>query len=317
MKIDPEYEAVLDFLPALDLADVHAVRAQMDAMREARGVSLPEGWADGVSIALHEAPGPAGAPPVPVHVVTPDGPVPAGGRGCLVYIHGGAFVLGDAESTLPTCARFAREAGIVVVDVEYRLAPEFPYPAGFEDCYAALVWTAAQVSALGVDLRRVGVGGASAGGNLAAAVSLAAAERGGPALAYQLLLYPVIDNEVSSWSVKEFHSGVPLWTGHATHQMWPLYLGDWEGEVPPTAAPARARDLVGQPPAFVLTCQYDPLRDEGLAYAQRLLEARVPVELHLFPGTFHGYDLAPTRVTGATLQLASAALSAALGTPAG
>jgi acetyl esterase/lipase len=98
--------------------------------------------------------------------------------------------------------------------------------------------------------------------------------------------------------------------------MWPLYLGDWEGDVPATASPARAKDLSGQPPAFVLTCQYDPLRDEGLAYAQRLLEARVPVELHLFPGTFHGYDLAPTAVSRRTLELAVAALAAALGEPA-
>ena len=312
MKIDPEYEPLLELLPALDLVDIPAVRELMVAAREARG-GLPEGWSDGVTIVQREAPGPAGAPPVPVHVVTPDGPAPAGGRGCLVYIHGGAFVLGDAESTLPTCARFARDAGIVVVDVEYRLAPEYPYPAGFEDCYAAFEWTVAAATDMGVDRGRIGVGGASAGGNLAAAVSIGAAERGGPALAYQLLLYPVIDNEVSSWSVQEFHAGVPLWTGSATHQMWPLYLGGWEGEVPATAAPARAKDLAGQPPAFVLTCQYDPLRDEGLAYAQRLLEARVPVELHLFPGTFHGYDLAPTTVTARTLDLASAALASALG----
>ena len=303
---------MLDLIGALDMSDIDAVRTNSALMRQARQGEMTDEWRQGVSIELLEAPGPAGAP-LPVYVVTPDGPAPEGGRGCLVFIHGGAFVLGDAEMSLPNCARYAREAGIVVVDVEYRLAPEHPYPAGFEDSYAALLWTVAEASRLGVDPARIGVGGQSAGGALAAAVSIAAVERGGPTLAYQLLIYPVIDNEVGTWSVQEFDSGVPIWDGRATKAMWEAYLTGWEGDVPGTASPARAADLSGQPPTFVLTCEYDPLRDEGLAYAKRLMEARVPVELHQFPGTFHGFDFAPTKVAQRAAGLASSALALALG----
>jgi acetyl esterase len=179
----------------------------------------------------------------------------------------------------------------VVVSVAYRLAPEHPYPAGLEDCYAALVWLAGHAAELGVDPARLAVAGGSAGGGLSAALALLARDRGGPALCFQYLAIPELDDRLTTPSMQAFVD-TPLWNRPSAVRSWEYYLGPGlaagSDDVPPYAAPSRATDLAGLPPAYISVCEFDPLRDEGIAYAQALLAAGVSVELHLFPGTFHG-----------------------------
>jgi acetyl esterase/lipase len=180
----------------------------------------------------------------------------------------------------------------VVVSVDYRLAPEHPFPAAVDDCYAGLEWTVSHAAELDIDPDRVGVGGSSAGGALAAAVALMARDRSGPALAVQILNYPVIDDRMDTPSMRSFDA-TPLWTSGASADMWQHYLGDPDGrgEVSAYAAPGRATDLSSLPPAYVLTAELDPLRDEGIDYARRLMEAAVPTELHTVAGACHGFDI--------------------------
>ncbi len=213
----------------------------------------------------------------------------------VLYIHGGGFFVGSIDSEHMGSAALARELGVVVVSVEYRLAPEHPYPAGLEDCYAALVWLHEHADELGVDRDRVAISGSSAGGGLAAGLALLARDRGGPALCFQYLGVPEIDDRLETASMRRF-TDTPMWTRGAAVKSWEWYLGDAHGsdDVPHYAAPARAEDLTGLPPAYISTMEYDPLRDEGIVYALRLLEAGVSVELHSFPGTFHGSGIVTT-----------------------
>jgi acetyl esterase/lipase len=212
----------------------------------------------------------------------------------IVYFHGGAFILGDTYTEEERCLRMAADAGCVVVSVDYRLAPEHPFPAGVEDCYAALEWTAENAGDLGADARRIGVGGSSAGGALAAAVALIARDRHGPAISFQMLIYPVIDDRMTTFSMRT-SDATALFCNADAVVMWQHYLGDAEDEVSCYAAPGRARDLSGLPRAWVLVAELDPLRDEGIEYAQRLMQAGVPTELHCFSGACHGFDLIAPR----------------------
>jgi acetyl esterase/lipase len=230
---------------------------------------------------------------VPVRIFTPAG---AGGRlPGLLYIHGGGFVLGSVDASHDDALCIAAEVGAVVLSVEYRLAPEHPFPAGLEDCYAALTWTAANAADLGIDPGRLAVGGESAGGGLSAATALLARDRGGPALCFQLLGIPELDDRLDTPSMRAFHD-TPIWNRPNAELSWDYYLGEGvrgTAGVSPYAAPARAEDLTGLPPAYVTTCEFDPLRDEGLAYALRLVQAGVGTEVHHYPGTFHGSGLIP------------------------
>ena len=233
-------------------------------------------------------PGPEGAPDVTVRVYAPRSPssaaVPA-----ILYIHGGGFFVGSIDTEHMGSAALARELGVVAVSVEYRLAPEHPFPAGIEDCYAALVWLHDHADELGVDTARIAVNGGSAGGGLAAGLALLTRDRGGPALCFQYLGIPELDDRLETASMRRF-TDTPMWSRPAAQKSWEWYLGDAHGrdDVSPYAAPARATDLAGLPPAYVSTMEFDPLRDEGIIYALRLLEAGVQVELHSYPGTFHG-----------------------------
>lgn len=230
--------------------------------------------------------GPRGAPDVTVRVYVPkDRPatVPA-----ILYLHGGGFFLGSIDSEHGGSAALARELGVVVVSVEYRLAPENPFPAGLEDCYAALVWLHDHTRELGVDPAYLAVTGGSAGGGLAAALALLTRDRGGPPLCFQYLGIPELDDRLDTPSMLQFHD-TPMWSRPAAEKSWQWYLGDsYGGDVSPYAAPARATDLSRLPPAYVSTMEFDPLRDEGILYALRMMQAGVSVELHSFPGTFHG-----------------------------
>jgi acetyl esterase len=206
----------------------------------------------------------------------------------VVFFHGGAFVMGDLESEHPRCLRYAANAGCVVVSVDYRLAPEHPFPAPLEDCYSALLWVHDHAAELGIDTDRIAVAGASAGGALAAATTLLSRDRGGPTIELQILIYPVIDNRKNSPSVAQFHD-TPVWDSVNNEAMWDQYGG---GEVPQSkyAAPGLEENLAGLPTACIVTAGYDPLRDEAIEYASRLLHNGVPVELHQVAGAYHGFD---------------------------
>ncbi len=287
---DPELEKILPHLPTWsDFSDVEKVRK----IRKANGelfVTAPD--RDDVSKEDRTVPGPQGNPDLPIRIYRPT--ADANGLRAGVYeIHGGGFMMGSIDMMDPWCQWVSARIEAVVVSIEYRLAPEHPFPAGIEDCYAGLVWMAANAAELGVDPARIAIAGQSAGGGLAAGTALMARDRGGPALCFQLLEIPELDDRLDTPSMKAF-TDTPLWNRPNAIWSWKHYLGpDHEGEPSPYAAPARAKDLAGLPPAYVSTMEFDPLRDEGIHYASRLMQAGISVELHSFPGTFHGSSLLP------------------------
>lgn len=229
-------------------------------------------------------PGPHGD--IPVRVYTPlngSGPLP-----CLVYFHGGGWVIGDLETTNAICRTLAAEAGCVVVSVDYRLSPEHKYPVPFDDCYAATTWVADNGSEIGVDSSKIAVGGDSAGGNLAAAVALRARDEAGPSLAMQLLVYPVTDHSFGTDSYKSNGENYLL-TKDMMTWFWDHYLAsESEGDLA-YVSPLRADDLSNLPPATVFTAEFDPLRDEGEAYAKRLKDAGIAVSQKRFDGQIHAF----------------------------
>lgn len=214
---------------------------------------------------------------------------------CVVSIHGGGYVFGSCEMDDPAFDRWCPSLGVVGVSVDYRLAPETPYPGPLEDCYAALRWTFEHADELGIDPSRIGVRGVSAGGGLAAALALLVQQRGELQLAFQLLDCPMIDDRQTTASSRL--DGLPMWSHEANTYGWRSYLGARYGtdDVPCTAAPARAtaEDLVGLPPAFVSVGAIDGFLDEDVDYALRLNHAGVPTELHVYPHGCHGYQAAP------------------------
>lgn len=241
-----------------------------------------------------ETPGADGAPAVPIRVYRPLEPGPRS-LPALVWCHGGGFVFGGLAVADRRCAELCERLGAVVVSVDYRLAPEHPFPAGVEDADAAVCWAAAAADDLDIDRARLAVGGSSAGGTLAAAVTLMARDRGGPALALQVLVQPATDDRCATPSSRAIVDPRVLHR-EAQLEMWDHYLGPAgsRGPVSPYAAPARATDLSGLPPAIVTTAEHDPLADEGRRYAQRLRDDGVPTRVLDVPGTFHGFDeLAP------------------------
>ncbi|MBV8880498.1 MAG: alpha/beta hydrolase [Planctomycetaceae bacterium] len=220
-----------------------------------------------------------------VRIYTPEGkgPWPA-----LLFLHGGGWVLGDLESHDDACRSLCRRTPLVVVSVDYRRSPEFKYPAPLDDCDAALRWLSANAAELQVDPGRIAVGGDSAGGNLAAALAIRMREKGGPKIAFQLLIYPVTDRSVGTDSYREFATGFGL-TRSNMQWFWDCYLTTTAERDNPEVSPLRAASLAGLPPAFVLTAHSDVLRDEGEAYAKRLVEAGVPTTCVRFRAMNHGF----------------------------
>ncbi|RSN67539.1 alpha/beta hydrolase [Actinomadura sp. WAC 06369] len=223
--------------------------------------------------------------PVPVRIYRPDSPAPVP---VVVFFHGGGFVLCGLDSHDRTCRALAADTGMIVVSVDYRLAPEHPFPAAVEDAGAAVAWAHANAAALGGDPGRLAVAGDSAGGNLAAVACLDARDSGGPPIRFQLLVYPVTDAARDSPSYREFAAG-PFLTADHMRWYWERYLPDPARGADPRASPLRAPDLAGLPPACVITGECDPLRDEGEAYAARLVDAGVAVRARRFDGAFHGF----------------------------
>ncbi|MGW4161927.1 alpha/beta hydrolase [Streptomyces sp. NPDC004788] len=265
----------------------------VDAIADHRGRLLGLGElppVPGVDVRELLVPGPPGGPAVRVRVYRPRDAGTA--LPAVLWIHGGGFCLGSVDSVHLGAAQAALYARAVVVAVSYRLAPEHPYPAGLDDCWAALEWAAGHPGELGADPDRLAVAGASSGGALAAGLTLLARDRGGPALCFQHLSTPVLDDRLATASMAAC-TDTPVWNRRLAEESWQLYLGEAAdrapGRLPVSAAPARAADLAGLPPAYISTAGLDPLRDEGLLYGLRLAQAGVPVELHNFPGAYHAF----------------------------
>ena len=310
--IDPELAALVDVLPVIELDDMQVARDAFEQLIASFNADIP--GIESLEIEDRLVPGHEGDPDVPVRIYRPKEPHTPPVPGIL-QIHGGGFVIGSVQTEHAGAALMAIDTGAVVVSVDYRLAPEHPYPAGVHDCYAALTFLHAEAGALRVDTSRLAVVGASAGGGLAAATTLLARDRGGPPLCFQMLHIPELDDRLETPSMQSFVDS-PVWNRPLAEISWQAYLGDLHGaaDVPVYAAPARAADLSGLPPAYVSTAENDPLRDEGIIYAMRLLQAGVSTELHQFPGTFHGSAMVTSAAVSKRARLeANAVLRRGLG----
>jgi triacylglycerol lipase len=285
--LDPEIAAMLEALPSIVVSadSLDAMRAfPLGATYEPSGQVTFEDHA--------VAPVGGSGPDVVVRVHRPvgvEGPLPA-----IYAIHGGGYVLGTYESDDARFESWCVRHRCIGVAVEYRLAPETPYPGPLEDCYAGLAWTTAHAAELGIDPARIGVMGTSAGGGLAAALALLVRDRGELALAFQLLACPMVDDR--QVTVSSQLDDLAIWSRESNGFGWRSYLGPLHGtdDVPAYAAPARATDLTGLPPALISVGGADGFRDEDITYALRLSEAGVPTELHVYPGAPHGVQLFAT-----------------------
>lgn len=286
MPLDPVIRSMLDAAAAAPLpppgATIAEQRAVVNQLTEASFLALAEPGPDVASV-LDRRVAVAGGE-ITVRVYTPfgEGPFPA-----HLYLHGGGFWIGTLDQFNPDCRTLCAGAACVVVSVDYRLAPEHKFPTAAEDSYAALLWTVEHAAALRIDPTHMSVGGASAGGNLAAVVSLMARDRGGPPIVFQLLEIPVTDLTMSQPSIIENGDGYML-TRAAMEQYRDFYLATPADATHPYASPLLAPDLTRLPPALVVTAEFDPLRDEGEAYGRRLQQAGVPTTIRRMDGHIHG-----------------------------
>lgn len=284
--VDPELIPGLEMLPP-DLIpligdDPPAARAVMAAMNEQMAEMLPP---TDVAIEERMIPGPDGDVPVVIYQPPVDGPRPA-----LLWLHGGGYVIGTARDD-GNVVPFAEQVGCTVVSVDYRMAPEHPFPAGSEDSYAALVWMAENAEELGIDPERIAIGGLSAGSGMAAGVVHMNRDRGGPKLAFQLLIYPMIDDTHNTPSGSLAHDP-RVWNREVSDKAWKMYLGEMHGgDVSPYAAAARATNFADLPPAYICVGSADIFRDEDVAYASKLMAANIPTELHVYHGVWHGAEV--------------------------
>jgi acetyl esterase len=282
MPLDPKAQAVIDFMAQIPMppwaeVDPVAYRAASEANR------FPPPDLPIAEIVDASFPGPAGSVAIRIYRASNEPNQPG-----VVYFHGGGFVIGSLNSHDGTCRRLCHGAGCTVVSIDYRLAPEHRYPAAVEDCYAATVWVAANAASLRIDPDRIAVTGDSAGGNLAAVTAILARDKGGPKLVHQLLTYPVTDMAYRSESYVTNATGYFL-TKEMMEWFGLQYMPAGQDPEDPLLSPLYAADLKGLPPATVITAEYDPLRDEGEAYAKRLQEVGVPTKLIRYDGVIHGF----------------------------
>jgi acetyl esterase/lipase len=285
--IHPELRRAVRFMPRFSMTPLtlFVMRTLMRRMRPSR---LPPG----VTVEDVKVPGPPGAPEVRVRLYRPATlarPAPA-----LLWIHGGGLIIGSPEQDELGSARYAQELGITVAAVQYRLAPEHPFPAALEDCYAALGWLHAHAERLGIHPGRIAVGGASAGGGLAAALAQLAHDRAQVTPAFQLLIYPMLDDRSALGTGPDGKSQRHhVWNRESNRFGWSSYLQRALGaaDVPPYAIPARREDLKGLPPAWVGVGTLDLFQEEDMAYTQRLKDCGVECELEVVPGAYHGFDM--------------------------
>ena len=272
-RVDRELEPFISMFPAAELNDPVSARRKLAEL----SARAPAPDIKGMKIEDRAVPA---DPDVPVRIYRPHD-----AHGAIVWLHGGGFVMGGLDVEHPWAARIADGSGAVVVSVGYRLAPEHPFPAALDDAYAALCWTVEHAAELDVDPQRIAVGGHAAGAGLATAVALRARDQQGPAIRFQLLNQPELDDRQQTWSARHF-TDTPFMTRDKVAASWKHYLGS--APASPYAAPARAMDLSRLPSAYITSAEFDPNRDEAIIYAQRLLQSEVPVELHQWRGTFHG-----------------------------
>ncbi len=282
MPVHPEAQQLLAALEAAGLPPFEHMTVPQ-AREATKGFIDLQGEPEEIATEDRKIPGPAGEIPIRVYTPAGEGPKPV-----IVYFHGGGWVIGELDTVDNPLRRIANRTGAVVVSVDYRLAPEHRYPAAFDDSYAATAWVAEHAAELGGDPERIAVCGDSAGGNLAAAVAIAARDRQGPRLTAQLLIYPVTDFGFTTESYEQNGEGYLLTKG-SMQWFWAHYLGAQDLGKDPYACPARADDLSGLPPAFVATAEFDPLRDEGEAYAANLRIAGVDVTAKRYDGMLHGF----------------------------
>ena len=284
-RLPPEVRALLEAMdaqgaaPLESLDPVMARAGRLEPMKALGGEPDVLGRVEDLSV-----PGPGGNVPIRVYASEQGGIRPA-----LIYFHGGGFVFGNLDTHDAACRAIAKESGAVVISVDYRLAPEHKFPAAVEDSYAATIWVRQNAAKLGIDPECISLGGDSAGGNLATVVAIRCRDAGGPALASQVLIYPVTD--VSSFdtdSHRDFAEGYFL-TRAAMNWFTGHYVPSADLTRHPEVSPLLAPDVSGLPPALVITAEFDPLRDEGEAYAQRLRQAGVPVTVSRYPGMIHGF----------------------------
>jgi acetyl esterase len=284
MDIDPELQGIPIVTPETYTGPVERRRIFAPIfVSSAAAAVIPSG----MEIIDRAVPGPASNPDVRVRIYRPagSGPLPV-----LLYCHGGGFIIGNLDSEHARCVELSAGAHCIVVSVDYRLSPEHPYPAPVDDAYAVLEWLTAQASSLGIDNTRLAVGGTSAGGCIAAALTLASRDRRGPRISYQFLCSPVLDDRLETPSARHC-TAVPIFSRFQAERMWGFYLGDRK-PTPVYAAPARAASFKGLPPAYILACGLDPLRDEAVEYGMKLLAEEIAVELHVVPNAPHAFDLA-------------------------
>jgi acetyl esterase/lipase len=309
--VDPELDAILDLIPATALTaeTLAASRASSAALFAAMAVpDYPN-----LTVSDRSISGPDDAPAVQVRLYQPTAPAaPTAG---LLWLHGGGYVSGSVAGEEIRARALAAELDCVLLSVEYRLAPETPFPGALEDCYAALRWLHANAAELGVDADRLAVGGSSAGGGLAAALALLARDRGEVPLIFQALMAPMLDDRTVTLDPPHPYTGEFIWT-HASNRFgWTALLGQEPGgaDISPYAAAARAEDLTGLPAAFIAVGALDLFLEESVTYAQRLIRAGVPTELHLYPGVYHGFQMTPNaQVTQAAARDQIRALRRAL-----
>ncbi len=292
MPLEPEIQAMLDELadarfPGIASMTPESTRAFAAGMTASlpRGPELP-------SVEDRTIPGPTGG--IPVRIYTPEGSAPFA---VIVYFHGGGWVFGDLDISDAHVRGLAKDTGCMAVSVGYRLAPEHPFPAAVDDCWAATKWVAEHAAELGADNSRLVVAGDSAGANLAAVVALRARERGGPHIRYQLLLCPVTDHDLDRPSYRENADGYLL-TRADMEWFWRHYVPDPAARDNPEVSPLRAESLEGLPPAHIVTAEFDPLRDEGDMYAARLQKAGVTVRHARYAGVIHGFCVMSTFARG-------------------
>jgi len=283
MPLDPQTRVLLEQMAKANLTPYEAMTAQEARRQMAMGSCFLERPPEVFAWEDRQIPGPQDSIRIRMYR-----PVSAAVLPVVVFFHGGGWVMGSIETHDVYCRQLALASGWSVVSVDYRLAPEHKFPAGLEDAFAATRWVADHADEIGMDARRIAVAGDSAGGNLAAAVALMARDRGGPGLAFQLLLYPVLDHRFDTPSYRENATGYHL-TRAAMIWSWRHYLNSQQDGDSPYASPARADDLSGLPATLIMTAEYDPLRDEGEAYAERLSAAGVPVTLKRYDGLIHGF----------------------------
>ena len=288
-RVHPDLLEMYDASPGIEMDFPEFVRKMMEDEYELTGLPVSED----VEVSEQYIAGKNGIEDIYLRIYKP-----AGNTKILpgfLWIHGGGYISGFAKKDEGLCIRFVTEAKCVVLSVQYHLAPECQYPVPLEDCYSALQWLYDNSAELNVDRDRIAIGGNSAGGGLTAALSLLARDRGGPPIIFQMPLYPMIDDRCDSHSCAEMQDR-KSWFGECNELAWSLYLGDIDADaVPPYAAPARAEDYTNLPATYTFIGDLDPFRDETIEYIARLSRAGVPVEFHLYPGCFHGFDVSVVR----------------------